>query len=256
MHTNGVQSYRQSYFMNFKMKMAGVLIKAGVPILKYFKPNWHRRKKIIKHHGIDLLFDVGANAGQYGEFSRMLSYNGQIISFEPVQDAFQKLEKIASKDPNWIVRQYALGDVAGKSTINVAGNSFSSSILEMEDAHVEGAPDSKYIGKQEIEIKTLNEVFDSFYKKGNKVMLKIDTQGYEKNVLDGAGEVLDKITLIQLEMSLVQLYQDEPLYNEIIDYLAEKGFTLLSLENGFGNNETGQLYQVDGIFLNTGIRNK
>lgn len=237
--------------MNFKMKMAGNLIKMGVPVLKYFKPDWLRRSKILKHHGIDLLFDVGANAGQYGEMSRMLGYTEKIVSFEPVDDAFQRLKKAAAKDSKWEINRYALGDVAGTSTINIAGNSFSSSILNMETAHVEGSPESKYIGTQEIEIKTLNEVFHSFYQKGNKVLLKIDTQGYEKNVLEGSDAILDKIELIQLEMSLVQLYENEPLYQEIIHYLDEKGFTLISLENGFSNVQTGQLLQVDGIFQNT-----
>lgn len=242
--------------MNFKMKMAATLIKMGVPILKYFKPDWLRRSQILKYHGIDLLFDVGANAGQYGEMSRMLGYQGKIVSFEPVTDAYQRLERAAAKDSKWTIHKYALGDVAGKTTINVSGNSFSSSILEMEDAHVEGAPESKYIGTEEIEIRTLNEVFQSFHQKGNKVMLKIDTQGYEKNVLIGSEEVLEQITLIQLEMSLVQLYQDEALYREIIDYLDEKGFTLISLENGFSDAKTKHLLQVDGIFLNTKQVNK
>lgn len=241
--------------MNFKMKMAGSLINAGVPILKYFKPDWLRRSKILKYHGIDLVFDVGANAGQYGEMSRLMGYKAKIVSFEPVDEAFQRLKQAASKDPKWEIHQYALGDVAGISTINVAGNSFSSSILNMETVHVEGSPESKYIGTQEIEIKTLNEVFHSFYQKGNKVLLKIDTQGYEKNVLEGSDAILDHIELIQLEMSLVQLYEDEPLYQEIIHYLDQKGFTLISLENGFSNEQTGHLLQVDGIFRNTKSRN-
>ena len=59
--------------MNFKMKMARTLINMGVPVLKYFKPDWLRRSQILKYHGIDLLFDVGANAGQYGEMSRILN---------------------------------------------------------------------------------------------------------------------------------------------------------------------------------------
>lgn len=237
--------------MNFKMKIAGALINMGIPVLNYFKPDLLRRTKILKHHSIDLLFDVGANAGQYGELSRMMGYKGQIVSFEPVHDAFQRLEKAAAKDPKWQINRYALGDVAGTSTINIAGNSFSSSILNMESIHEEGSPESKYVGTQEIEIKTLNDVFHSFYQKGNKVLLKIDTQGYEKNVLEGSDAVLDKIDLIQLEMSLVQLYENEPLYQEIIQYLDERGFTLISLENGFGNAQTGQLLQVDGIFQRT-----
>lgn len=239
--------------MGFKMKMAGMLIKMGVPVLKHFKPDLLRRTKIMSHYGIDLLLDVGANIGQYGVLTRMIKYKGRIVSFEPLNDAFEKLKQASNSDSNWTINHFALGDVATKSTINIAGNSGSSSILKMEDKHVETLPESEYIGTQEIEIKTLNEVFPSFYQNGNKVMLKIDTQGYEKNVLEGADQVLDKISLIQLEMSLVSLYQDEILFTEMVQYMEGKGFILVALENGFSDSKTGQLFQVDGVFLNNRI---
>ena len=107
--------------MNFKMKMARTLINVGIPVLKYFKPDWLRRSQILKYHGIDLLFDVGANAGQYGEMSRMLGYKGKIVSFEPVTDAYQRLEQASAKDSKWTINRYALGDVAGKQSSTFPG---------------------------------------------------------------------------------------------------------------------------------------
>lgn len=232
------------------MKVAGVLIKMGIPVLKYFKPDLLRRIKIMNHHNIDLLFDIGANTGQYGELMRTLNYKGNIISFEPLNDAFEELKKKAKNDTKWDIHHYALGEEDTKSIINIAGNSVSSSILHMNETHVETEPESKYVGQQEIEVKKLNNVFHSFYKNGNKAMLKIDTQGYEKQVLEGATDILDKISLIQLEMSLVALYESEMLYLDIIDYLDKKGFKLIAFENGFSNPKTGTLLQVDGIFSN------
>jgi len=82
------------------------------------------------------------------------------------------------------------------------------------------------------------------------VMMKIDTQGYEKNVIDGALTSLNRIKIIQLEMSIVPLYENETLFVEMIQYLDNNGFILYSLENGFSNPTTGQLLQVDGIFVN------
>jgi hypothetical protein len=114
--------------MAFKMKLAGALIKMGIPVLKYFKPDLLRRTKIMSHYGIDLLFDVGANIGQYGIMARTLNYKGQIISFEPLNDAFEKLEKASMNDSQWKINHFALGDIATKNTINIAGNSGSSSI--------------------------------------------------------------------------------------------------------------------------------
>ena len=232
------------------MKISGVLIKMGFPVLRYLKPDLLRRIKLMNHHQIDLLFDIGANTGQYGELMRTIKYKGDIVSFEPLNDAYEKLKKASEGDPKWAVNHFALGNSNDKSVINIAGNSASSSILEMKAIHVETLPESKYIQQQEIEVKKVNDVFDLFYKEGNKVMLKIDTQGYEKHVIDGADEVLDKVTLIQMEMSIAELYENEMLYLDMINYLKERGFRLIAFENGFSDKKTGELFQVDGIFLN------
>lgn len=147
------------------------------------------------------------------------------------------------------MNNYAIGNEDGKSIINIAGNSLSSSILDMLPEHYENAPQSKYTGHQEIEIKKLDSIFNSFSNKEDRVMLKIDTQGYEKNVIDGALESLNRILIIQLEMSLIPLYDNMMLFTEMIEYIESKGFKLYSLENGFSNPDSGQLLQVDGIFV-------
>jgi FkbM family methyltransferase len=155
----------------------------------------------------------------------------------------------AQKDKNWILNNYALGNEDTKSVINISGNSFSSSILNMLPQHLNSAPESRFISQEEIEIKKLDTIFSSMCSPTDNVMLKIDTQGYEKNVIDGAIESLPKIKIIQLEMSIVQLYESELMMTEMINYLDAKGYQLFSLENGFGDSESGQLLQVDGIFV-------
>ena len=235
------------------MRVAKVLIKMGVPVLRYMKPDLLRRIKIMNDLKIDLLFDIGANTGQYGEEIRTIKYKGDIVSFEPLNKAYAELEKVSKSDNNWKIEHYALGDSNSKNTINIAGNSVSSSILEMKEVHVKSAPTSGYIATQEIEVKKLDDVFHNFYKEGNKVMLKIDTQGFEKQVLDGAINVLDKVSLIQIEMSLISLYEGEMLYKEMIQFIESKGFKLISFENGFNDKVTGQLLQVDGIFANVNL---
>ena len=221
--------------------------------LKYkihLKSDLKRRLKIIKYCNIDTVFDIGANTGDYSKKMRELGYRKKIISFEPLNDAFEILKKSASKDNNWTVNNYALGDDDVKSVINIAGNSCSSSILNMLPKHVESDPGSKYVAQQDIDVKKLDSIFSTFASKENRVMVKIDTQGYEKNVIDGANESLNRIVIIQLEMSIVPLYENEMLFTEMIKYLESKGFQLYSLENGHYNRDTGQLLQVDGVFVN------
>lgn len=226
-----------------------VLKKNGVQIKRYPDPDLKRRLKIMNNYNIDTIFDIGANIGQYAKNMRELGYSKRIISFEPLNDAFEILKKAALKDNKWIVNNFALGNEDGKSVINIAGNSYSSSILNMLPLHIEGAPKSGYISQQDIVIKKLDSIFNNFSNTKDKVMLKIDTQGFEKNVIEGAAMSLNNVMIIQLEMSILPLYENEMLFIEMIEYLNNKGFHLFSLENGFSNPDSGQLLQVDGIFV-------
>lgn len=230
-----------------------ILRKNGFQISKFPDDDSVIRMRMMNHFNVDTLFDIGANIGQYAIKMRGMGYNKKIISFEPLKSAFEELKKASSHDHNWLVNNYALGDADTTSTINVAGNSFSSSILNMLPAHLTSAPESKYVAKQEIEVKKIDSIFNDFCSDAKNVMIKIDTQGYEKNVLEGAHESLDKIKIIQLEMSIIPLYENEISYLEMIDYLDNKGYQLFTLENGFSDSNTGQLRQLDGIFVQKNI---
>jgi len=217
--------------------------------IKWLNLSLERRIKTLNAFGINTLFDIGANSGQYAKEMRKLGYAGKIISFEPLETAYAALAQSASEDENWDAKNFALGHEDTKSVINIAGNSWSSSILTMLPKHEENAPESKYVGQQEIEVKTLDSIYNSLVTPGSKVMLKIDTQGFEKNVIDGGVNSLKDVIIIQLEMSLVPLYSDEMLFMDMINYLDERGFMLFSIEEGFASPETGQLLQADGIFV-------
>jgi FkbM family methyltransferase len=220
------------------------------------EPEMDRRQKIVQGFNISVLLDVGANVGQYASQMRMFGYKNKIISFEPLKEAFEKLKIAAAKDQNWRVENYGLGAVNSRSLINVSRNSFSSSVLNMLPKHLSVAPESEYVAREEIEIKRLDSIASAFFVPREKIMLKIDTQGFEKQVLEGAGNLLGSICLLQVEMSLVPLYEGEHTLVEMINYLKEKGFQLYSIENGFSDNKTGQLLQVDGVFVNEKIVGK
>jgi len=224
--------------------------KKGYQIKNFPDKDLKNRMKMINHYHINTVFDIGANDGGYAKQMRKIGFKGKMVSFEPLKSVFKVLEQISSKDKNWTVKNYALGNEDAKGMINVAGNSYSSSLLNMLPAHLKSAPQSKYIAQEEIEIKKIDSIFNEFCTKDDQVMVKIDTQGFEKNVIDGAKESLQKIKILQLEMSLVPLYESEMLYMDMINYLDQKGFQLFSLENGFAEPTTGGLLQVDGIFIN------
>ena len=181
---------------------------------------------------------------------RELKYEGEIISFEPLSSAYSALKENSKNDTKWHVYNNAIGDQDGNTIINVAANSASSSMLDMLEQHKLAAPNAHYVGQEETQIKKIDSIFHNIVNDDDKVMLKIDTQGFEKNVIDGATYALSKIILIQLEMSLVPLYNQEILLPGMISYLESKNFQLISIENGFTHPTTLHLLQADGIFIN------
>jgi len=218
-------------------------------IQKYPTTDLERRFKLFETFGINKIIDVGANVGQYALLVKELGFSGQIISFEPLSSAFSTLKEVSDKHNNWQAHNYALGNENTETVINISENSFSSSILNMLSQHLKSAPASTFIDTEKIQIRTLDSIFDTLHTASDKILLKIDTQGFEKKVLEGAGNSLHKITGIQLEMSIVPLYKSELILEEMITYLKNSGFTLYSLENGFYDQKNGQLLQVDGLFF-------
>ena len=209
-----------------------------------------RRMKLISSCGINRVLDVGANVGQFVEEIKKLGYKGRIVSFEPLNAAFQELVKRASNDPNWETVNIALGNEDSKSKINVSENSFSSSLLDIKQTHLEAMASARFIGKEEITIRKMDSIFHQYVHAGDRIYLKLDAQGYEKHVIDGAEKSLEQIMCVQMEMSLVPLFENELLMADLVNRMAKKGFILWSLEDAFINPETGQLLQVNGIFVN------
>jgi FkbM family methyltransferase len=237
--------------MGLQHQIRKVLWKFGYDVCA-FTPATHflaNRKHLLESYKIDTVLDIGANAGQYAlELRRDIRFTHRILSFEPLSTAFQLLRAQAEHDPAWEVFNYALGATEEKREIHVAANSFSSSLLHMLPAHMKSAPRSKYIGKEVIEVKTLDSLFPDLCKGAKRIYMKIDTQGFERKVLEGAEQALPYIDTVQMEMSLIPLYAGELLFNEMCLLMGTKGYTLIALESAFSDPDSGQLLQVDGVF--------
>ena len=171
------------------------------------------------------------------------------MSFEPLSTAHRELAAAAASDPLWSVHERcALGDRQGLVALNVAGNSVSSSILEMAAAHAAAAPDSAYVGHEETALVTLDAVAQKYLGGTHRPFLKIDTQGFEWQVLTGAEQTLPSIHGVLCELSLVVLYEGQHLWREMIDRLEAAGFTLWGLQPGFMDRR-GRNLQSDAIFF-------
>ena len=225
--------------------------------IKYYKPVNLRDaqlKVIFDYHCIDLIIDIGANTGQYGLDMRHIGYKNKIISIEPLSSAYNNLIKNSKDDSNWIVAQRcAIGDVDGEIIINISQNSVSSSLLKILNSHTDAAPESKVISSEITKIYKLDTFLKFFLFKEKSIFLKIDTQGYEKFVIDGALETMKNIKGLEVELSVVPLYEDQLLFDEMIDKIKGYGFDLWGLWPEFANNKTGRILQLNGIFFRSNI---
>lgn len=198
--------------------------------------------------GVGTVFDVGANIGQFAIELRKAGFSGRIVSFEPLTAAHSALVQAAASDPVWTVApRMALGAEATTSRINVAHNLVSSSLLLVEDRSVDAAPDSGFAGVEEIEVRPLDAVVDPVWPR--PFALKLDTQGFEMEVLKGASATLSDVAIILVEMSIVPLYRGGASFVDIFDYLERQGFKCISLVQGFADHVRNELLQVDGVFV-------
>ena len=224
----------------------------GILVLKDRPSNSAEKQlsTVLKLLKIDVVFDIGANEGQFAKEIREHGYSEKIISFEPLTSARKNLLFFASPDPGWQVHeQSAIGDRDGEIEIHIAGNSVSSSVLPMLETHSSAAVGSSYVGSERVPIFKLDSIANKYLDKNYNLFIKIDTQGYEWQVLDGATETLKQAQGVLCELSLVPLYHEQRLWRDIIDRLDQWGFVLWALQKGFTNPKTGQSLQMDGIFI-------
>jgi FkbM family methyltransferase len=207
-----------------------------------------RHRLLFSQLQLDLILDVGANTGQFARQCRAAGYSGRILSFEPSAAAHAALLQSAADDPLWnVADRIALGAANGEIEINIAANSYSSSILPMLDSHLSAAPASQYLHIEKVPIRRLDDVLLSD-DPSRRIFLKLDVQGYESQVLAGATQLLPRTIAVQLEMSLLPLYEGEVLMPEICATMVANGFELWDLEPSFRDPITGRLLQLDGIF--------
>lgn len=237
-------SARQRVKAAIKSPVRGVLRRGGYELIPAERDFQRDLVALMDRLRIVSLVDVGANQGQYAEHARAAGYQGKIISFEPGGAAYGLLRKHSASDDMWEARQLALGDAAGHLDLNVSINSVSSSLLTVTDAHTGAAPASAVAERESVRVARLDEEMPDL---AGPAMLKIDTQGYELHVLRGATEVLDRIDIVQAELSLVELYEGQPTYLDVLRFLEDSGFAPYAFIPGFTDPLTGAHLQVDVV---------
>lgn len=203
--------------------------RAGLDIARYPSQSVHsltgHTARLIDALEIDCVVDVGANIGQYGEMLRSLGYDGPIVSFEPVQATFRQLEKRTAKDSNWMAVHLALGSSNGDAMINVTSSTVLASLRNPSSGSPGWMhPQLQIDERQSVRVARLDSIIDELVGPYSRILLKLDTQGWDMEVLEGASECMGRIVAVQTELSVIPIYDGMPGWLEAMGSLSSRGF--------------------------------
>ncbi|BBF70394.1 MULTISPECIES: FkbM family methyltransferase [Sphingomonas] len=216
-------------------------------------PEIQALKRFLSAFAVDCLFDVGANRGQYATMARKdASYKGLILSFEPNPDVFAELQKQAASDRNWHVFNMALSDFDGTASFNImAADQFSSLKKPSDGQDAIFAERNRVTKTVEMQCRRLDTLLPELIAQHGfaRPFLKMDTQGHDLSVCEGAGDALTTMLGVQTELGVRPIYEGGAGYRAMIDWLEARGFVPSAF---FANNKGHfpRLVEMDGIFVN------
>jgi FkbM family methyltransferase len=188
-------------------------------------------RSLLERLEIDLVVDVGANQGQFVQSIRTF-YRGAVLSVEPVASVFEALSAAAAADPEWHVRNIALGRAAAEGSIHVADQSeFSSMLTASAYAEQQFGETARGTRNESVAIRRLDDVLDEIAStvRSRRIFLKLDTQGYDLEVFEGLGHRLTNVLALQSEVSLIPIYDGMPHWTESIARYEAAGFGVVGM---------------------------
>jgi FkbM family methyltransferase len=207
-------------------------------------------EQFLRHFEVDCVFDVGANAGQYARMLRTeIGYQGSIVSFEPIPELAGQLREQARTQNGWFVEELALDEQEGQASFNVlAGNQFSSLHTVSEEGSDLFRKQTQLTRQIDVRTSTLALQLQKYRQElgFKRPFLKMDTQGHDVAVANGAGKQLKQFVGLQSELAIKRLYDDSPSFQEALEFYRERGFELSALvPNNFGHFP--RLLEIDCI---------
>ncbi|MGF1563517.1 MAG: FkbM family methyltransferase [Geminicoccaceae bacterium] len=210
---------------------------------------------VLAAQGIDCVLDVGANVGQYARRLRRIGYAGRIVSFEPSPAVHAALADNAAGDALWqVAPAMALAAQDGEAVLQISAESDMSSLCAQRPVLQALSPSSAVTGAVTVRTARLDGLMRAFVPDGARIWLKLDVQGAEAAVLDGAAGVMADLCAIQSETALLPMYEGELELCGLLERLAGLGFEPHLILPGYFERKLGRMTQVDVIACRPGLR--
>jgi FkbM family methyltransferase len=205
----------------------------GLDVMRHYGPGLtveaHLRA-LLPMLNVDCVLDVGGHKGEFGRRLRDSGYEGRIVSFEPISANVAVLNEIAAKDRDWLVRHAALGRNPDRLQLNVTSETQFSSFRRPLAAAISEMPLAAVQRFEEVEVYRLDDVIsDCLPRPDSRVFLKLDTQGWDLEVLAGASASLGQVVVLQSEISVRPIYEAMPGYLDALATMEGLGFELTGL---------------------------
>ena len=198
--------------------------------------------------GFKTLVDVGANTGAFSFAMRLMLPECQIYAFEPLPDCFKALERNLGSLGRFKGFCSAIGERSGEVSFYRSQQSASSSLLPMGDLHRQAFPWTAELSRVNVPLAKLDDFLPQMQLL-KPMLLKIDVQGYEDKVLQGADGVLSQADYLLTEVSYRPLYEGQPLFGEMNDILKSRGFIYAGSFDALISPLDGSILQSDALFV-------
>lgn len=190
--------------------------------------------QLFARYQIDVVLDVGANRGQFRDFLRdEVGFAGHIVSFEPMSKFAGILRERAKTDAHWRVYHCAVGRVPGTLPLNVMQDETLTSFRQPKGGHVRDDLDATntIVRVEEAAVRTLDELWPEITAAlgVSRPYLKMDTQGFDLEVVAGGATVLPQVIALQSEIAFRALYAAAPNYLDSISQLQAAGFEITGM---------------------------
>lgn len=202
--------------------------------------------------GIDLVIDAGANHGAFAQLCRQAGYTGEIWCFEPNRDCISALRAKSSDDKGLKVFPMATGRGSATAQLNVAGSDGNMGSLLAQEEWLTTRFRSAWVRESyDVPVSRIDDVLDREGVSDQvRILLKMDTQGYDLATFEGMGNRMTQVLAIKGEYAVQTIYKEAPEHWVMIDRLRAGGFEPFWFST-ISRTKDGRLIEYDAYFVRT-----